>query len=215
MKVDLKIDDRAFRRSLNAFAANSRKTGQEILRSQAKLFVQDVVKITPPNRGKANRKGGEATIRADIRKIMRASNAKDAVTDPADIHSSYRNKSTGRVRRELKNKIKVRNLAAFIKAEIEKVGILASGWNAAAARLGAKLPAWITRHGTGRGSIRILLGALSMRIVLANAVKFVGNVKGLTRRVQSALDRRSKAMDRQLENFAVKQAARKAGFEVS
>lgn len=213
--MDLKIDDRAFRRSLNAFAANSRRSGQQILRQQAKLFVQDVVKITPPNRGKANRKGGEAAIRSDIRKIMRASNAKDASDDPGEIHARYRSKTTGRVRRALKNKIKVRNLAAYIKAQVGQVGILASGWNAAASRLGAKIPEWVTRHGASRGSIRIIFGALSMRIVLVNAVKFVGNVKGFARRVQSALDKRAQAMDRQVENFAVKQAARKAGFKVN
>lgn len=214
MKVDLKIDDRAFRRSLNAFAANSRKSGQEILRGQAKLFLQDVVKITPPNKGKANRKGGEATIRSDIRKIMRASRARDAIDDPAQVHARHRSKSTGRVRRELKNKVRVRNLAAYIKSQVALVGILASGWNAAAARLGAKLPAWVTRHGNSRGSVRISLGALTIRIVLTNAVKFVGSVKGLNRRVQSALNKRSRAMDRQVEHYAMKQAARKAGFKV-
>ena len=213
MSAQLKIDSSAFDKALKAYAANSRKSGEEVLRNQARLFVQDVVKITPPNRKFSfNRKGGEAAVRSDIRKIMRGSNARGAINDPAGVHQSYRNRSTGRVRRELKNKVKVRNLAAYIKSEIAKVGILASGWNAAAAKLGAKLPDWIKRHGTGAGAIQIKLGLLEMRIAITNAVKFAGNVKGLSRRVQAALNRRAGAMNRQLEDYAVRRAARRAGF---
>jgi hypothetical protein len=212
VKAGLKIDDRAFRRSLGAFAANSRKAGPEILRQQAKLFVRDAAKITPPNTGKWNRKGGEAALRADIAKILRASNARDAA-DPAEIHARYRSEKTGRVTARLKDKIKARGLAAYAKAAAAKVGILASGWNAAAARLGAGLPAWIARHGTKRGSVTVRVGAFSVRIGITNRVPFAGDVDGLIARVESALARRSRQMDRQVENFALRQAARKAGLK--
>lgn len=212
MSAQLKIDDKAFREALTRFAENSRKSGEEVLRNQARLFVQDAVKITPPNQDyKLRRKLGEAAIAADIRKIMRGSNARDAIDDPAALHQKYRRRTTGRVAKERAIKFKVRNLAAYIKSVQERVGILASGWNAAAAKLGARMPDWIKRHGSSGGSIRIKLSLLETRITIANSVKFVGSVKDLARRVQHALNTRAGAMNRQLADFQ-KRSARKAGF---
>jgi len=213
MSAELKIDDRAFVKALQAFAANSRKTSEAVIKDQARLFVKDAILITPPNKDfKANRKGGETAIKNDISKIMRQSSARDACTDPADIHARFRDRQTGRVnKRNLKYKIKVSGLAAYIKKELEKVGILASGWNAAAAKLGAKVPDWISRHGTGRGSIKVSFGLNESRITITNAVKFASNVKDLVRRVQRALDKRTGAMNRQLDHFQ-KKSGRDAGF---
>ena len=102
-------------------------------------------------------------------------------------------------------------LAAFIKKELENVGILASGWNAAAKKLGAKVPDWVARHGTGRGQVRLRFSVTECRITITNAVKFAGSVKGLVSRVQRALDKRTGAMNRQLDHHQ-KQSARDAGF---
>jgi len=211
--ADLKFDDRAFRKALLKFAQNSKKSNEQILKDQARLFVKDVTLITPPNKDfKANRKGGETAIKADIAKIMRQSSAMDARTDPADVHAKYRDANTGRVKRKLKNRIKIAGLGAFIKKELEKVGILASGWNAAAEKLGAKVPDWVARHGKDRGSIKLAFSLAQCRITITNAVKFAGNVKGLVRRVQRALDKRAGAMNRQIEHFQ-KRSARGAGFK--
>jgi hypothetical protein len=211
--ADLKIDDRAFVKALQAFAVSSRKTSEAVVKDQARLFVKDVILITPPNKDfKANRKGGETALKDDIRKIMRQSSARSAITDPADIHARFRDRQTGRVnKRNLKAKYRVANLAAYIKKELEKVGILASGWNAAAAKLGAKVPDWISRHGTGRGDIKLAFGLNESRITITNAVKFATNVKDLVRRVQRALDKRTGAMNRQLDHFQ-KNSGRDAGF---
>ncbi len=213
MSADLKFDDREFRKALKRFEANSIKSRGVVLEGQARLFVRDVILITPPNKDfKANRKGGETAIKADIRKIMRQSKARDARTDPAEIHAKFRDKRTGRVnKRNLKRKFKVAGLAGFIKKELEKVGVLASGWNAAAKQLGAKIPDWVARHGTGRGQVRLRFSVTECRITITNAVKFAGSVKGLVSRVQRALDNRTGAMNRQLDHHQ-KQSARDAGF---
>ena len=213
MSADLKIDDKAFVKALKAFAANSKKSNEAVIKDQARLFVKDVILITPPNKDfKANRKGGETAIKDDIRKIMRQSNARDASTDPAEIHARFRDKQTGRVnKRNLKIKYRVANLAGYIKKELEKVGVLASGWNAAASKLGAKVPEWISRHGTGRGSIKLAFGLNECRITITNAVKFAGGVKGLVSRVQRALDKRTGALTRQLDHFQ-KKSGKDAGF---
>ncbi len=47
-----------------------------------------------------------------------------------------------------------RMLAAYIKERQARVGLLASGWMEAARYLGVKLPAWISRHTKGGGSIQ-------------------------------------------------------------
>ena len=214
MNADLKFDDREFRAALKRFEAGSKKTREQVLKDQARLFVKDVILITPPNKDfKANRKGGETALKADIAKIMRQSSARNARTDPAEIHAKFRDRQTGRVnKRNLKNKFKVANLAAYIKKELEKIGILASGWNAAAMKLGAKVPDWISRHGTGRGSIKLAFGLNECRITIINAVKFASGVKGLVRRVQRTLDKRAGAMNRQLDHFQRK-SGRDAGFK--
>jgi len=212
---DLKFDDRAFRKALLAFAAGSRKSNEEVIKNQARLFVNDVILITPPNQNyKQQRKLGEKAIAADIKKIMRGarSGTKSAITDPAQLHKKYRGRD-GRVRTTLPfgQKFRVVDLQGYIKSVIARVGILASGWNAAGKKLGCKLPDWAARHGTGGGRISIRFSLTQCRITITNAVKFAGGVKGLTRRVQAALDKRAGAMDRQLKNQQ-ERAAKAAGF---
>ena len=38
---------------------------------------------------------------------------------------------------------------------LKRVGELAAGWNAGAAKLGVKLPAWVTRHGPRRSAVKV------------------------------------------------------------
>lgn len=213
VSADLKFDDRAFRAALKRFEATSKKSGEQILKEQARLFLKDVILITPPNKDlKQGRKLGEAAVAADIRKIFKGSNAGNATADLATLHQRFRLPSNGRVARGPAHKIKAKGLAAYIKQVQAKVGLLASGWNAAASKLGVKVPDWISRHGTGRGQIKIVIGFAESRITIINGVKFIGNVKDLKRRVQWALDRRAGAMNRQVDNFQAK-AARGAGFK--
>jgi hypothetical protein len=215
MSADLKIDDKAFVKSLKAFAAGSRKSNQDVIKNQARLFVNDVILITPPNQNyKQQRKLGERAITGDIKKIMRGarSGTKSAITDPAKLHKKYRGRD-GRVHTTLPfgQKFRVVDLQAYINSVIARVGILASGWNAAAKKLGCKVPDWAARHGTGGGRISMSFTLAQCKITITNAIRFAGGVKDLTRRVQAALDKRAGAMDRQLKNQQ-ERAAKAAGF---
>jgi len=210
IKADIKIDTRDFLRALERFSENSKRTKKEILRQQAKLFIRDVVKITPPNKNFGyNKPGGEAAIRNDLGKLFFSSPR--GITDPGSAHRQHRN-SQGRVGGRIENKIAVKGLAAYRKKIFAKVGILASGWNAAARRLGLVLPAWISRHGTRRGRVVIKTDATGMSIEVVNSVRFAGDVKGIDRRIASALRNRARQMDKQMDAFAVKRAAREAGL---
>lgn len=107
--------------------------------------------------------------------------------------------------------VESKTYAWFRKRVQARVGLLAGGWNRAAERLGYNPPAWIRRHGAERGGIDISLAGEKMRIVISNQVKFAGNVKGLERRVQKAINLQTRAMLRRVE-FAEKKAAKRAGF---
>lgn len=219
MKSGITFDTSEFEKALKKFAAESRKQGHQVLMGQAKLFVRDAVGVTPPNKGaKISKKIGEATVRGDLAKIMTGTRRATDVL-PQVIHRRFRDRR-GRVRKDLRSdkkdsryRVGRAELRAYQQLRLGKVGFLAAGWNAAAAKLGTRLPAWITRHGTRFGSIEITLNDRGMFIRIANAVPYVGNISGLERRIQWALDNRALQMTKQLENLAVKRAARAAGFK--
>lgn len=260
MTVDVKIDTTEFDRAMRRFGAESKRTSVEILTQQAKLFVRDIVRITPPSTGKTSIVKGKNRLVSDICRIVQPLPAAKfnkpgfyneesfhpfnhvgaapigeimhkMLRSTAAIekwHQSRRN-NRGRVPKIHKNAttgIRKRDLkfldqgfttpsllTAYIKAQLAKIGILASGWNAAAIRLGLPLPQWITRHGTSRGQVEVITTGGSVKIRITNAVRFVGDVSGMERRVQSALNNRAKQMDKQVDDFAVKKASRAAGFK--
>ena len=91
-------------------------------------------------------------------------------------------------------------------------GPLAAGWNAGAAKLGAKLPAWVSRHGSGRSAISVVDSIRVFRITLTNAVKYVTNVADYGRRVQSAINIQAAKMRRRAE-FLLTRALKRAGWK--
>ncbi len=102
----------------------------------------------------------------------------------------------------------------FLKVLQKMVGFLAAGWNAAAVELRVKLPAWITRHGTSHGIIKITLSDHGMRIYIANAVGFVDNIPELERRLQWAVNVVAKNILTKQLPAAIKSVAKRAGFKV-
>jgi len=92
-----------------------------------------------------------------------------------------------------------------------RVGLLAGGWNRAALTLGAKVPDWIRRQGTARGTVTIELGESRMRIFIANDVEYADHVKDFERRVQQATDLQARAMERRVEHYLAQLGA-KSGF---
>lgn len=98
----------------------------------------------------------------------------------------------------------------FVKEVQKKVGMLAGGWAAAAITLGVRVPDWIARHGTMRGTIRVVPGK-NNSITIENGVKFATNVRGFEKKLQAVLNFRTAAMTKMLD-FLVMKHARAAGF---
>ena len=236
----LKIDDRAFRAAFKQWMFRSQKTTIACLRHQAKLFVRDIVRITPPGHsvkvrendprwrpGKTvrivtqaeARRIGQNVIKANIARVMKAGRRRTIADSAQTIHQRFRNKR-GRVAVDLRKGgdrryvVPSGELKAEIQRSLDNVGVLASGWNAAASELGLKMPEWIGRHGTNRGQISIKLDPRNMSIKITNAVRFAGNVRDLERRVNWALMNRARQMDKQLAVLCLVETAEQSGFRV-
>lgn len=142
-----------------------------------------------------------------------ASTRSFAKFDGGNLHQRFRNKR-GSVTR---NRVTVivtdtRELQSYVKKMQKRVGLLASGWVTAAARLGVKLPEWITRHGGGNGAISVEVGADKLMIIISNKVKY-GAANDLQRRVNYVSMYRKNALRRRLP-YALRAALKKSGLQV-
>jgi hypothetical protein len=213
--IEIQLVDAGFEKAFNAFAAGSKKDTQTLLRDQARLFVKDALRITPPNKGgKWNQQGGNLAIKNDMAKLF-VQVRKGGVMESGEMLELMRKVKNrrGRVRgRKVKKPVQAGQYRAAMAALQKRVGKLASGWNQAAVRLGVIPPAWILRHGFGRGGIEIQFARADLRILIYNQVAYVGNVQGFERVIASALAKRTRAMSRQTERF-LETGARKAGFK--
>ena len=225
------VNTARFNEALKRFRKTSKRAAGIILKEQARGVLRKVVDWTPPGgkgaQGSAAKKRGEAAVERDIFKLMRPVKTFGRDTDvlraagmfieasssesPAAIHKANRTR-TGRVRRKLSPTIAIKasDLRRYIASKKKMVGFLASGWKAAATKLGVSLPAWVTRHsGSGGGVIKST--AASIEVTATNSVRNAPKLD-MERRVQSAIDSQAGAMIRRIENFAVRQAARQSGF---
>ncbi len=222
MQGTFKLDTSRFRAAVTQLANLAKtKPVQTVMRQAAGQVIKRVVGVTPPAKGKADiaaKKRGELTIDIDLAKIMvaAAKRVKNPERDPGSLHASSRDGRTGRVNarnRRVKAAVEKAQLTALRKQLKALVGTLAAGWNAAAKELGVPLPAWISRHGTANGIIKIDVSKNGIRIFLANDVGFVDNIPDLERRLQWAVNVVAKnIIEKQLPN-AVKNAGRRAGFK--
>jgi hypothetical protein len=211
MKPRFEVDDKAFAGALRKFQANSKRNVQTNLRQQAKLLVVELAGVTPPNKKfEWNKKGGEQTVKNDLAKLFKTSRAKDAETNLGRVHREARNRR-GRVPKGVE-KVKAANLVAYRKQMLARVGRMAAGWKNAATSLGAKLPAWITRHSRpGFGKIKAT--ARSIEVELSNQSVYSGQKGWVERGVKAAMKKRYWAMIKRVD-FAQKQSAQQAGLAV-
>ena len=227
--IEITVDTSRFDHALKQLHQASGRDARESLERAARGFVRRVVAITPPGgggrTGTAARKAGEGAIRKDLgrifapvvlkgrRKITQVFGTplKRPVFVPTkerwpDVEAIY----AGRLARKGGRKhltrgqkqafyVDKRKLSALQKMLIARVGFLAAGWNAAAESLGVKLPAWVSRHGTGHGSYLALLDTSHISITIVNAVGYALNVDGIEGRIQSALNLQANAMIRERE----------------
>lgn len=103
-----------------------------------------------------------------------------------------------------------RELQSYVKKMQGRVGLLASGWVTAAARLGVRLPNWISRHGAGSGAIGVEFGPDRLLLVISNKVKY-GAMNDLQRRADYIASYRRRAMKHRLP-YILRAALRKAGL---
>ena len=221
MNVHMKFDMRRLQQAIKNLEPLVKKSRKELVEQAAKGFVKTVTEVTPPaskgTTGSAAKKQGEAAITGDLARVMLPvrSRRNAQLQDPVEIYKRLRDKNTGRINpRNLQKPYPVSSTqyAALRKTLLARVGWLAAGWNAAARKLGVKLPAWIARHGTGYGIILVSNDGRRFRIEISNAVKFVGNVKDLDGRIQKAITYQANAMQRQAD-FLLHKAVKRSGFK--
>jgi hypothetical protein len=223
MKARFEVNDKRFHEALRSFQAHSKRSVEENLRSQAKLLVEDIIKVTPPNKNfKLNKQGGQRTIRTDLARLFRASQArggvdavgrshKGAETNLAPLHLKSRNRR-GRVPKGIE-RIKARGLEAYKKEVLSRVGRLASGWKVAANALGAKIPEWIARHSRpGLGTVKVT--GSRVEITIANKGVYSGLRNWVERGVASAMKRRYWQMIKRVK-FAQMKAAQRAALRAT
>jgi hypothetical protein len=141
----------------------------------------------------------------------------ESADDLKRIHQFARNPRTGRTRKMKGIGMAITRKAVlkqYIRQEMAKVGKLNAGWINAARELktaGRAVPAWITRHGAGRGGADVSdrAGRIGIRMFnsevwfpsgmdsrVALAVRRREN--GLKKAMEAVLERRAKAAERRM-----------------
>lgn len=190
---------------------------QKFWAGQAKGVMKEVIAYVPPSKGKATLEGkrrGEEAVASDIAKLFIGVTPRRAKeTDIKSLHQRHRN-AKGRVGRDLgQNRYKVPRAAlnAYIRETKKSVGYLAGGFNAAAARVGYRPPAWIWRH-QSPGSVVLRISDRGIRFRATNAVDYASQIGVLERRIQKGINAQAAKIERETRHLLIR-AARGAGFK--
>ncbi len=210
----LRVDSTVFFEHAEKLMRHSKLSAQDFMLKQGKLFMKDMVGLTPPGdettRGLAAKRQGEKAIEADLAKVFLPVGANVREKDLEAIHQSQRN-SRGRVgNKRLREVVREKDFWAYRRKVKRKVGTLAAGFNRASARLGYRPPAWIWRH-PSLGAIKVGFHDKGIKIKIVNKVRFAGKVKDLERHAQRALNLRGQALRRQWKAYKHR-LAQKSGF---
>lgn len=223
--VKVKIDPNRFWDALDAFAQNSKKSWEQLFNQQCKLIGKQIVMVSPPMQatrlgndtfaiGKA--RGQSATV-SDILKVFISTRSKknndgrkviDSLYEMKRLHEQQRNRR-GRVggkRRDIPAQGKV--LKEYIAQKKKSVGYFASGWNAlkTEAKFGG-VPNWITDKNAG-GSAIISATENVLRFNAINNASFAGNLRGVERYMQIAVDQQARNLWKQVEKRQAQLQAR-------
>jgi len=194
---------------------------EEQVRIEAKGGIRDAIKITPPGAKRL----GEHTVTSEVltvftpvvikgyrtikkvfgRTLKKPVRVKTVEKHP-DVWAVYgqrldRKQATGRKRigrgRKQAYYADEKKLKAMTKKRHSGVGRLASGWLPAAQKVGVKVPAWIARHGAGRGTVKEDSRRMAYTFTAGNAVRY-GRHVGIDRVVQGVKKMRQGKMHRRL-----------------
>lgn len=233
---------------LNALQAQLRRAPVQMrpaleapVRTEARLFVQGVIKITPPASagvtGTKAKKQGEAKVRRDIRRVYgsasdlygliarrderiakafyaliqsgqtaKASALARRITghelQPFDDGAAHRSRrgNRGTVRGKTPTLFTADDDAVqeYIELRQSHVGILPGGFNPAGAELGARLPAWVRRHGMHPGGIVVIDRGPNFAIRISNTAPYA-QAQDMQRRMSYAQRYRQNALQRKLK----------------
>jgi hypothetical protein len=191
---------------------------QKFWAGQAKGIMKEVIAHVPPAWGKADlnaKRIGEAIVASDVGKLFQAvaPGAVDRSVDLASIHSGARNQKGKVPRSKGKNKYKVSKaaLTAYIKEEKSHVGYLAAGFNAAAAKVGYRPPAWIWRH-SAPGSVMLRVSERGIHFRATNSVQYASKIGILQHQIQKGVNVQTSKLYRE-SMYLMLSAAEKAGFK--
>jgi hypothetical protein len=195
--VDVKFETADFRRALDRYMKESRRDISTVMRQQCKKIIESVAMVMPPSSAGSvaptkARKQGETRIRGDLQKLFVKTRSGPQESNLASIHKANRN-SRGRVsRRPTKTPVSPADFNAYQKLVLARVGLLASGWKAAATALGSKLPAWIRRH-NGPGDVTVRDSFNGITVTATNKVRFA-SAGDNERRVKWAIARQARKL---------------------
>lgn len=227
------LDTASFGRSIATLSTLNQKTQAENLRRYARTTLSNpsgsgLLQITPPASvgvtGSAARAAGEAALQRDLARVFSpvklTGKRREQWPDVAGIHRrlfiAYKRpgqplKSDRSAPGYIVDERKVRALFQKLRRNIGK---LASGWLASCQALGVRAPAWVSRHGTGRGAIIQKLTAPMYSIQMECYVPPNAPGDELQRRVPYALGYTSNRIAGEIA-FLSARDARKAGFKAS
>lgn len=225
------VDLTDFSRSLRHLSELNHRTSAENLRRYARTTLSNrqgsgLLEITPPGSagvtGLAARRQGEGAIDRDLAAVFIPVRLKhkrrERWPDVAGIHDArFRSssRSGGKLTRGQAQAyyVDVLKLRALRRTLFGRVGYMAAGWLPACTALGVRPPAWIARHGTGRGSYRQQLAGPRYEIEMVCHVAPRGPAGELERRVPDALRYATSRIEREIDYLYAKDA-KKAGFKV-
>lgn len=224
-KGGIDVEIRHFQNATRQWALITGRTQQQVLRTAAKMTLSNprqgsgLLQITPPASqgvsGIAAKKQGERSIDRDLAEIfvpVRYQARRDPVPPrPGPIQRRhFAQKRPGKpIRRDRLEPYYVdeRAFRAMERELKRRVGWLASGWLASARALGAAVPAWVARHGTSRGMIRMSFSAPRYGIEMTCFAPSNSPWQELERRIPYALRYATNNLERQIRHQFGKDAA--------
>ena len=149
--------------TLRAWSVAMRREGLSAIREGMKRVTRQVILITPPaSAGLTGRDAfqqGRNRIARDLRSVLTPvrlkGKRKERWPDAAQAYRErrrFRDSGVGvRVGRGQRAYVSTAKFNALLRDKSARIGRMASGWSAAAGALGVAVPAWVRRHGVGRG----------------------------------------------------------------
>jgi len=193
IKFTVRVNDTLLQRKIIQMSRATGRTVKDETRRTMKGIISDVIDFTPPSsqktHGLAARAAGEVSIVRDMKKLFIPVTLKhkrpEQWPDPHALHHEAMVQAGGNPVRTPTvkfhvDKAKITSLKNLLRPN---VGRMASGWVAGAQALGAPVPAWIARHGTGRGS-NLLVTESDTKIVMQVINHFPGTADKLAAQTQ-------------------------------